>query len=79
MKNGTLAPYARRITCPVFSGFGEVDLAGSPLREQKRFGSSDTTSYVQFDCYHHVWASPGRLELMAVIYNWVRARATWRS
>jgi hypothetical protein len=79
MKNGTLAPYARRITCPVFSGFGEVDLAGSPLREQSRFGSSDTTSYVQFGCYHHVWASPGRLELMAVVYNWVRARATWQS
>src|SRR5258708_24709147 len=76
MKNGTLAPYAERITCPVLSGFGEVDLAGSPLREQNRFGSSDTTSYVQFDCYHHVWASPAQLALLAVHFNLARAPAT---
>jgi alpha-beta hydrolase superfamily lysophospholipase len=77
MKNGTLSVYAEKITCPVFSGFGEVDLAGSPLQEQNRFGSKDTTSYVQSGCYHHVWASPApaRLEFMAVISNWARSRA----
>jgi alpha-beta hydrolase superfamily lysophospholipase len=81
MKNGVLAEYARRISCPVFSGFGEVDLAGSPLAEQGRFAATDTTAYVQYGCYHHIWASPApaRLELMATIANWVRSRADYLS
>jgi hypothetical protein len=77
MKNGYLAPYAKKITCPVLIALGQVDLAGSPLKEQTRYGSDDTTSLVQWGCYHHVWASPVRLELMASILNWAIARSAF--
>jgi hypothetical protein len=77
MRPGTLAPLAARVRCPVFAGFGEVDLAGSPLREQERYGSSDVTAYVQPGSYHHVWAAPKRLELMTAIYNWAWSRAKY--
>jgi alpha-beta hydrolase superfamily lysophospholipase len=81
MKNGTLAPYARKVTVPVLTVFGEIDLAGSPLEEQNRFGSKDATAYVQPGCYHHIWAAPepARLQLMTAIYNWAWSRAKYRN
>jgi len=79
MKNGTLIAYTRKITSPVFVGFGEVDLAGSPIQEQQRFASDDVTAYVQPGLYHHHWSSPRRLELMTAIYNWAWSRAKYRA
>jgi hypothetical protein len=56
-----------------------VGLAGSPLKEQERYGSSDVTAYVQPGCFHHVWAAPKRLELMRTIYNWAWSRAKYHN
>jgi alpha-beta hydrolase superfamily lysophospholipase len=77
MREGTLAPKAANVKCPVFTGFGEVDLAGSPLQEQQRFGSSDVTAYVQPGSYHHIIAAPKRHEFMTAIYNWAWSRAKY--
>jgi hypothetical protein len=78
MKNGTLAPYAMKITCPTLVTQGDVDLAGSPLKEQTRYGGDDVTVLIQQNCRHNVWASPARVDLMTSIWNWAVSRATYR-
>jgi hypothetical protein len=78
MKNGTLAPYAIKITCPTLITQGDVDLAGSPLKEPSRYGGEDVTVLIQSNCRHNVWSSPARVELMRSIWNWTVSRAAYR-
>jgi pimeloyl-ACP methyl ester carboxylesterase len=79
MINGFLAPFAEKVTCPVLTGFGEFDLARTPLQEPSRFASEDATVYIQPGAYHNVFAEPTRLELWTNIFNWLWARAKYQS
>ncbi len=75
-KNGVLAPHAAAITCPVFVGFGEMDLAGSPLLEAGRYARSpDTTVCIQPGARHNHFAANTRFELMTTLFNWLWSRA----
>src|ERR1700722_3853647 len=78
-RNGVLAPHAAAITCPVFIGFGEPDLAGSPLKEAGRYSSSpDTTVCVQPGARHNHFAANTRFELMTTLFNWLWSRVRYR-
>jgi pimeloyl-ACP methyl ester carboxylesterase len=79
-RNGTLAQHAKAIECPVLIGFGEQDLAGSPLLEASRYPNSiDSTVYIQPKARHNHFASSTRVEVWTMIYNWLWSRAKYRS
>jgi hypothetical protein len=79
-RNGTLASHAKSIICPVFVGFGEQDLAGSPLLEGSRYAQAvDSTVYVQPHARHNHFAASTRTELWTTLYNWMWSRAKYRS
>lgn len=76
MQPGTLAPYARKIDTPIFLGYGEVDLARTPLSEPAQYSASrDVTLSIHPGCYHQHWAGPRRAEMWAALANWLWARA----
>jgi pimeloyl-ACP methyl ester carboxylesterase len=79
-RNGTLAGHAQSIECPVFIGFGEDDLAGSPLKEGARYAASiDTSVYVQPRARHNHFAASTRFEVWTTLYNWLWSRAKYRT
>jgi len=78
-RNGTLAQHAKAIDCPVLIGFGEQDLAGSPLLEAGRYANAaDSTVYVQPRARHNHFAASTRVEVWTTIYNWAWSRAKYR-
>jgi hypothetical protein len=79
MQRGTLLPYARTITCPVFLGFGEVDYGGTPFEEPGRYAqASDVTVYIQPGSAHQHNSSAARRELWTSLFNWLWGRARFR-
>jgi len=79
MRRGTLLPYAQRIACPVFLGFGEVDYAGSPFEEPSRYASAgDITVCIQPGSAHQHNTSTGRHELWNTLFNWIWGRTRFR-
>ena len=75
MRRGVLLPYARRIVCPVFTAFGEIDYGGSPFEEPRRFaGSSDVTVHIQPGSAHQHNTATTRGEIWLALYNWIYGR-----
>lgn len=74
---GTVAPEAAAITCPVFVGVGERDVASDPRAEPRAYRSSPDVTVVEIERMAHMHNfAPTRERLWHRLHTWGEAIAT---
>jgi pimeloyl-ACP methyl ester carboxylesterase len=74
MLPGAVQDAARRITCPLFLGFGESDIIACPRSDPQAYASaSSITLYVQRGASHCANFAPNRFDLWTGLAAWCRA------
>ncbi len=71
-----VAKFAAQIRCPVYLGFGEVDVTSAPREEPAAYlSSSSITVFVQAGAHHCANSEPNRFALWDDLAAWCRAKA----